>query len=199
MNLSTEQLFITEAAKALLDNPQQSPFLNLTYYQLWDCDGMDSWSLVKQLFSRAVTKIAPFQSLDVIFTGYQYSVLRLGEEHFRLGLYGELGTYGGLTFAETIAQAREGLQVRAAVCDRNRAIALPTTLALDILPNLTAITQEQLLAHRAIPVEIEGIPVLLWRHQLLSQPIVELHAATGEIEAIAHRVSAACDRGKVIK
>ncbi len=189
MNRSTEQLFITEAAKTLLNNPKQSPFLNLTYYQLWDFEGRGSLQLVERLFSRAVTKIAPCQSLDVIFTGYQYSVLRLGEKHFRLGLYGELGTYGGLTFAETIAQAREGLQVRAAVCDW--AVALPTAIALDILPNLATITQEQLPSGRAVPAEIEGIPVLLWRHQLLSQPIVELHAATGEIEAIAHQVSAA--------
>ncbi len=67
-SLSTEQLFLTEAAKVLLDNRNHSPFLNLSRYQVWEIAGIDSLQLVKRLFSAGVAKIAPFQSLDVIFT-----------------------------------------------------------------------------------------------------------------------------------
>ena len=54
-SLSTEQLFLTEAAKVLRDNPEHSPFLNLSQYQLWDIVGIDSLQLVKRLFSEAAS------------------------------------------------------------------------------------------------------------------------------------------------
>jgi hypothetical protein len=67
--------------------------------------------------------------------------LRLGEGNFRLGSYGELGTYGGLTFEETIrdaiasvqAQAQTGLQMSARWCDKMSAkdAIAPPTLASD--------------------------------------------------------------------
>ena len=202
---STEQLFLTEAAKALLENQENSPFLNLARYQVWNITGRDSLQLVKRLFSDVVAQLAPFQSLDVIFTGYQYSALRLGEAHFRLGLYGELGDYGGLTFEQTLAQAQVGLQVVATPCNgrstedtavsqeaigltKYAAIGLLESTALDLLPNIGAVKPpdglETLLPNCAIPAEIDGMSVVMWRHQLLSQPIVELHAAVGDAKAI---------------
>ncbi|MBD0304721.1 MAG: hypothetical protein ICV85_21940, partial [Tolypothrix sp. T3-bin4] len=69
--LSSEQLFLTEAAKALLDKEEHSPFLNLSRYQLWELAGVDGLQLVKRLASDVVEKITPLQSLDFIFTGYQ--------------------------------------------------------------------------------------------------------------------------------
>ncbi len=204
-NVSTEQLFLTEAAKALLENPEQSPFLNLSRYQLWDLSGRDSWQLAKLLVSDAIAKIAPFQSLDFIFTGYQYSVLRLGDFDFRLGLYGELGAYGGLTFEETIRDAIANpkfsgasqwtpsssdtvLRVGARKCQGINAIALPQAIALDLLPKITHVESphrlEGLQPNRAVAAQIGDISVLIWRHQLLSQPIFELHPPVGDIEAI---------------
>ena len=44
-NLSAEQLFIIDAAQALLENPE-SLFLDLALYQLWDITGTDSRQLV---------------------------------------------------------------------------------------------------------------------------------------------------------
>lgn len=80
---------------------------------------------------------------NLIFTGYQYSALRLGEGNFRLGLYGELATYGDLTFEETLrdaiasleAPAQTGLQVSARWCDKMSAkdAIAPPTLASDSL------------------------------------------------------------------
>ena len=72
---------------------------------------------MKLLASDAIAKIHPHQSLDFIFTGYQYSVLRLGETNFRLGLYAELGTYGGLNFEVVLRQAKTGLQVEVSQCN----------------------------------------------------------------------------------
>ncbi|MEO8892127.1 MAG: hypothetical protein ABI417_11435 [Coleofasciculaceae cyanobacterium] len=92
MNIfSGEQLFITEAAKALLETPINSLFLNLSRYQLWQVKGIDSLQLVRRLVSNVVTKIALFQSIDFIFTGSQYSVLRLGDGDFCLESWGLMG------------------------------------------------------------------------------------------------------------
>lgn len=196
-NLSSEQLFLTQPAKALLNKSVRSPFFNLSRYQLWDIVGSDSVQLVKLLFSDAVTSLAPFQSLDVIFTGYQYSALRLGESNFRLGLYGEQGDYGGLTFEQTLAQARRGLQVWAKRWDevngKNataslKAIALPQFTALDLLPQIAVVRAphclEELPPNHAIPARLDGISVLIWRHQLLSESAFELHTAVRDAEAI---------------
>lgn len=205
MNLSTEQLFLTEFAKALLENQEQSLFRNLSQYQLWDLAGIDSLQLAKLLVSDVVTKIAPFQSLDFIFTGYQYSALRLCKGNFRLGLYGELGAYGGLNFEETITQAQTGLRVWARRCDKMKAkdatascsaisltaccaSALPESVALNLLPKIAVVKPphhlQELQPDCAVPGTINGISVLIWRHQLLSQPIFELHTAVGDAEAI---------------
>ncbi len=212
-SLSSEQLFLTEAAKALLENQEHSPFLNLSRYQLWDLAGIDSLQLAKLLVSDGVTKIALFESVDFIFTGYQYSALRLGEGKFRLGLYGELGTYGGLNFEETIEQSQVGLEVWAKRCDKLKAtevtasygmiglteccaisltaccaIALPQSVAHDLLPKIAVVQPphclEELQPNFALPAKIENLPVLIWRHQLLSQPVFELHTAVQDAEAI---------------
>jgi hypothetical protein len=90
-NLSAAQLFITETAKSLLNKPVNSPFLNLSQYKLWEVKGRDSLQLVKRLVSDVVAKIAPFQSIDFIFTGYQYSVLRLGDGNFAWVCMGSWG------------------------------------------------------------------------------------------------------------
>lgn len=205
MNLSTEQLFLTESAKALLENQEQSLFLNLSRYQLWDFAGIDSLQLAKLLVSDMVTKMAPFQSLDFIFTGYQYSALRLCGGNFRVGLYGELGAYGGLNFEETITQVQTGLRVSARRCDKMNAkdttascsaisltvccaIALPEAVALDLLPEIAVVKPlhhlEELPPNFAVPGTIDAISVLIWRHQLLSQSVFELHTAVGDTEAI---------------
>ncbi len=223
-NLSTEQLFVTEAAKALLENQEHSLFLNLCQYQRWDLGGVDALQLAKQLVGDVVAKIAPFQSLDVIFTGYQYSALCLGEDNFRLGLYGDLGTYGGLNFEETIrfaiaeaslshAQAQTGLRAWARKCDRMNAedatasdcaisltacyainltaccaIALSESVALDVLPKIAVVQPphhlEGLQPNCAVAARIDGVSVLIWRHQLLSLPVFELHTPVGDAEAI---------------
>ncbi len=93
-----------EAAKVLLENSDSSLFFNLSWYQLWKVKDRNSLRLIKRLVGDVVTKVVPFHSIDFIFTGYQYSVLRLG-------LDGELWAYGGMNFEEAIAQAKIGLQI----------------------------------------------------------------------------------------
>ncbi len=122
--------------------------------------------------------------------------MRLGEDNFRLGLYGELGDYGGLTFEKAIAQAQTGLRVWARQCDAMNAkdatasvypIALPESAALDLLPKIVVKPPhclEELQRDRAIGVTIDRISVLIWRHQLLSHSVFELHTAVEDVEAI---------------
>jgi hypothetical protein len=168
--------------------------------------------LTKRLVSDVVAHISSCESIDFIFTGYQYSVLRLGKTNFRLGLYGELGAYGGLNFEETIrdaiatpieytchlhsrhetqmghAQVQTGLQAWARQCVKIKAIALPASVALDLLPKIAVVeppySLEELQLNHAAPASIDGMSVLIWRHQLLSQPVLELQAGLGNAEAI---------------
>jgi hypothetical protein len=144
--------------------------------------------LSKLFFSNIVVKVAHFVSFDVIFTGYQYSALRLGEDNFRLGLYGELGDYGGLNFEEVIAHAQTNLRVWVRQWDKRKVIALPESTALDLLPKIAVFNSlshlEELQPNCAVSAIIDGSSVLIWRHQLLSQPIFELHTAKGDVEAI---------------
>lgn len=204
-NLAAEQLFVTEAAQALLENRDRWPLLSLARYQVWEIAGIDSLPLVKRLCSDAVATIAPFESLDFIFTGYQYSVLRLGSDRFRLGLYGELGDYDGLTFAQTITQSQVGLRVSAKRCDRISKqegnivsdtiapipyglLALLESAALDFLPHIACVepshSRLDLQPNRATLARIDGVPLVIWRHQLLSQPVFELHPPVGDTKAI---------------
>lgn len=186
MKRSTEQLFLTQAAKEFLENQEQFLFFNLSRYQLWDLVGVDSRRLAKRLVGEVVVKMAACESIDVIFTGYQYSTLCLGEGHFRLGLYGELGEYGGLTFLETIVQASQDLQVWAKPCVV-QPVALPETPALDLLCEIAIVNPPRSWVEHsngAALGQIDHIPVLLWRHQLLSKPVVELHTAVEDTEAI---------------
>lgn len=182
-NLSAKQLFITDAAQTLIENPE-ALFLNLALYQVWDIKGKDSKQLVRLLASCIVEKIALFQSIDFIFTGYQYSVLRLGNEHFRLGLYGELGRYGELNFEQTIKQATIGLQVQAS-CNPISVLALSQIAALNLLPKIFVVPPWQdLPPNFAFWVTITENPVLIWQHQLLSHLVFELHTTLGNAKAI---------------
>ncbi|HEY9725513.1 MAG TPA: hypothetical protein V6D50_03605 [Chroococcales cyanobacterium] len=90
---------------------------------------------------------------NLIFTGYHYSVLRLGGARFRLGLYGELADYWGLTFERTITQSKIGLRAWAKRCDRisseaiasiaYRLLALLESAALNLLPQITCVELPQ--------------------------------------------------------
>ncbi|NEQ24110.1 MAG: hypothetical protein F6K28_34295 [Microcoleus sp. SIO2G3] len=193
--LSSEQLFLTEAAKTLLDKEEHLPFLNLSRYQLWELAGVDGLQLVKRLASDVVEKISPLQSLDFIFTGYQYSVLRLGEGNFRLGLYGDLGTYGGLNFEEAIASVRIGLQVWAKPCGAMQTMAIPEATALDLLPQIAVVKPphhlEDLPPNCAVSATIHEIPILIWRHRLLSEAVFELHTALQDAKTITRAAAQA--------
>ena len=193
--LSSEQLFLTEAARVLLDTDEYLPFLNMSRYQIWDLMGTDSLQMAKRLVSDVVAKIAPFQSLDFIFTGYQYSVLRLCEGSFRLGLYGDLGTYGGLNFEEAIASAKIGLQVWAKPCGTMQTIAIPEATALNLLPQIAVVKPphhlEELPPNCAVSATIHEVPALIWRHRLLSQAVFELHTAVQDAETICRAAAQA--------
>jgi hypothetical protein len=68
------------------------------------------------------------------------------------------------------------------------AIALPDAVGLDVLSQIARVKPpyrlEGLQRNCAVPAKIDNISVLIWRHQLLSQPLFELHTAVGDAEAI---------------
>jgi len=184
-------------------------------YQLWDFAGVDGLQFAKALFGETSGRIAPFQSFEFellktdTFTinttphsvmprvfdsnetrcslnGCLCSVLRLGEGNFRISLQGE-----ATVLEQAIAQLQPNYQIWAKRCEWMGAIAIPETLGLNLLPKI-AIPKpphrlEGLQSNCAVPARIDGISVLIWRHQL-GQPAFELHIAIKDIEAVQAKV-----------
>lgn len=101
---------------------------------------------------------------------------------------------------EVIAQAQTNLRVWVGQWNKRKVIALPESTALDLLPKIAVFNSlahlEELQPNCAVSAIIDGSSVLIWRHQLLSQPIFELHTAKGDAEAIC--LAAALARSRCI-
>ncbi len=170
---------------AILQNPT---LLDLSGYQLWDFAGVDGLQCAKALFGEASGRIAPFQSFETSLNGCLCSVLRLCEGNFRIGLQGK--TTG---FEQAIAQLQPNHQIWVKRCEWMSAIAIPETLLLNLLPQIASSKAphrlEGLQLSCAAPARIDGISVLIWRHQLLGQPAFELHTALKDVEAVQAKVS----------
>ncbi len=165
----------------------QSKLLDISGYQLWDLAGIDGLQFAKALFGEASGKIAPFQSFESSLNGCFCSVLRLCERNFRIGLQGE-----ATVFEQASVQLQANYKIWVKRCEWMRAIAVPEALLLNLLPQI-AISKaphrlEGLQCNCAVPARINGISVLIWRHQLLGQPAFELHTAVKDVEAVQAKV-----------
>jgi hypothetical protein len=166
--------------------PQEPILLNLQQSQLWDFAGVDALQVAKHLFGEIVDKIAPFQSLETNLNRQPCSLLRLCENNFRFRIS---GTDAELQQAiRSLDAAQFNVRVWIKSLDWLTAVALPEAIALPLLcQRVTPKPPHRLLGlqqHRAIPGRMDGDSVLLWRHRMLGQSIVELQMAAKAKEAV---------------
>ena len=153
--------------------------------QLWDFAGIDGLQMAKSLFGNSIDRIAVFQSIETNLTDCPCSVLRLGETNFRVVCYGN-HPYLLLHFQ----QSAIGLQVWLRKFDWLGAIVLP-----DAIDSLLNIATPQL-PHRlqlpngyAAPARIDGVSVLIWRHSIDGQPVLEIHTAAKDLQFIQTKLA----------
>lgn len=155
---------------------------------LWDWAGVDGLQFGRALFGEAIGKIAPFQSIETHYKDIPCSILRLSEGNFRLSLPKEI------SLEEAIAQSTH-FQVWIKPCEQLTTIVLSEAIALDLLPRI-AVTKpiyrlEAIAPHCALPARIENIAVLVWRHTLQGQAIVELQVSLQDQDALKAKLEEA--------
>jgi hypothetical protein len=155
---------------------------------LWDWAGVDGLQFGKALFGEPIGKIAPFQSIETHYQDIPCSVLRLCEGNFRLSLPREISLEGAL------AQSTH-FRIWIKPCEQLTTIILPEAIALDLLPQI-AVTKpiyrlEAIAPHCALPARIENIAVLVWRHTLQGQAIIELQVSLQDQDALRAKLEKA--------
>ena len=160
--------------------------INLDHYYLWDFAGVDGLQFARELVGDRVTRIARFQSLEVSLGGYSGSILRLCEGNFRLGLQGDAAA-----IAEMLRQHQAQRQVWVKPCDKMRAIALPESTGIELLPRIMTTKPphrlQGLQPNCAVPARYQGTAVLVWRHSIG----VELHLALKDVAIVKSRLAEA--------
>jgi hypothetical protein len=155
--------------------------IDLSTYQRWDIAGVDGLQIAKSWFGLEVQLIAPFQSLETAFEDNPCSVLRLCEGNFRISCPS--------TFK--IVDAPQYHRVWAKRFDWLGAIAI-SDAALSCLETLATPKPPHRLSHLkpncALPARIDGIAVLIWRHSLGNQPVIEMHTAQKDLYQLKMRL-----------
>jgi len=143
---------------------------------LWDMAGQDSLLVARSLFGEAVSHLASFQSLETTLQGSTCSVLRLCDRNFRIAYPGPLARLVQPLQAEVWVKHLEWMT----------AIALPDSKFPQIVAGATARPPHRLdlPLGRASPAQLKGIPVVLWRHVVQGQPVIELHLAQTDADAL---------------
>lgn len=146
---------------------------------LMDIAGTDGLQVVQSLVGESVQSIAPFQSVETRLASEDCSVLRLGEYNFRLSWQGN-----GSALQNAIRHASTGYHAWAKSLDWMKAIVIPDASLISIA-ELAVVKPphrlQGLATNRAVPVRIQGISVLIWRHPIAGTPALELHIATNHI------------------
>lgn len=148
--------------------------ISLDTFHRWDLAGVDGLALMKDWFGDAVERIAPFQSLETVWQGQPCSLLRLCEGNFRLSA------------AEAVdwPTIPDGQRVWLKEFNWLAAVALPE-VELVKLQHFTLPKPPHrlrgLLPNCAIPARLQGIAVLIWRHQVADMPMMEIHTARADL------------------
>jgi len=151
----------------------------MSNYFLWDFAGIDGLQAAIALFTPAISRIAPFQSLTTNFHHQPCSVLRLCENNFRVALP------ANLAFNQAIADL--SLQVWSKPCPA-ATFVVPTALGLARLPQIATTkpthTLEPFPCDRAVPARINGVAILAWHHSWCGQPILNIQTASANVNTI---------------
>jgi hypothetical protein len=154
---------------------------------LYDLAGFDGLPLAKALFGDRIDRIAPFQSLEVNLkaeSDLTCSVLRLCQNNFRIRIGSQAASVLETQFAQMQRQQRVWLK------------PFPWLGVLSLTDEDTIAQLSRLVTpkapHRIVGLQlncaavgrISGISVLVWRHTVQDQSLVELHLATQNLETI---------------
>lgn len=157
--------------------------------RLWDIAGVDGLQVVKAIVGDRITTIAPFQSLETTIYGNHCSILRLCEGNFRLAYL------GNPKVLESAMQEFQGYRVWLKRFQWLGAISISESFGLKYLPQIAVAKPphrlESLECDRALPARIDGISVLIWRHQVLEQQAFELHTSLKNLELISAKLGIA--------
>lgn len=156
------------------------PLAPSTDRTLWDFAGLDGLQVARHLFGESITRISPFQSLTTTLQGYPCAVLRLCENNFRVALPQALALDGLI----------RPLRWRAWVARLPylTALSLPVESGLSWLYQRATTkplyTLQPLPGDRAVPARLDGTALLVWHHEWLGQPRLELHLATTDVPLV---------------
>ena len=147
-------------------------------YSLWDMAGVDGLAVARKSFGDSVGHLAPFQSMETVLAGNACSVLRLCDRNFRIVYRGPLQPLiephqGNIWLRQFDWLTRVTLPASALSQITSQATVRPPH-RLDPLPN-----------NRAVPAQLLGIPLLIWRHSQQGQSVLELHLANKNAETLA--------------
>jgi len=124
---------------------------------LWDFAGVDGLELACEVFGPEAHKLSVYHSLEISLLGAEGSLLRLGENNFRLSHPDASGTL-------TTAAAGKRVWVKQSTLTH-------LTLGVDALDRLLKISIVKpphrlagLPNDRAVPVRIDGSAALVWHH-----------------------------------
>ena len=131
---------------------------------LWDFAGVDGLALACVVFGSAACKLSVYQSLETAHSGQGCSLLRLGENNFRVGVQGL-----SKSLAETLNSAAAGKRVWVKQSTLTRLILGED--AQETLLNISTVKPPHrltgLLNNRAVPVRIGDFAALVWRHRTI--------------------------------
>lgn len=150
---------------------------------LWDMAGVDSLAVAKYLFGEEIGYLAPFQSIETALGGKDCAVLRLCDRNFRIA------------YADSLQPYLEPIQANiwCKQFDWLTRMVLPNNLLSRIISRATVRAPHRLQDipnHQAVPIQLDGIPVLLWRHPNQGKASFELHVAKKELKPIEKIVTA---------
>lgn len=144
---------------------------------LWDMAGVDGLAVAKHLFGEEVGYLAPFQSMETVLEGKDCSVLRMCDRNFRIVYPGPLTQLVDPIQADIWLKQFDWLTRLYLPINFREKIILQATVRpphrLEKLPN-----------HRAVPAQLQGIPLLIWQHPNQGQASLELHVARKDLEPL---------------
>ncbi|MEM9266081.1 MAG: hypothetical protein AAGA46_11205 [Cyanobacteria bacterium P01_F01_bin.13] len=144
---------------------------------LWDMAGVDGLAVAKYLFGEEVGYLAPFQSLETVLQGKDCSVLRLCDRNFRISYPGSLHAL--------IEPLQANIWLKK--FDWLTSMVLPDHLFSTIISHSTVRPPHRLKNipnHQAVPAQLRGIPILLWRHPHQRKSSLELHIAQKDLKIL---------------
>ncbi|MEL6332000.1 MAG: hypothetical protein AAFU84_20165 [Cyanobacteria bacterium J06633_23] len=150
-------------------------------YPLWDLAGVDGLAAARYLFGPEVDYLAPFQSMETLLQEKNCSVLRLCDRNFRIVYAGPL--------QQLITPLKAKIWLKQ--FDWLARLSLPISLLPEIVSQATVRPPHRLKNipnHRAVPAQLQGIPLLIWQHPHQGQAILELHAARQDLKTLASKL-----------